>query len=94
MKQVMLAALLVAGCAPEPAPPVSPDLPYVRDYRAKGDQCFLVGESTDTVEYLDHTADLVACPSDYEGLGVFMTETGAQQVAVLGSYTLFSVSTE
>ena len=93
MKRFLLTGLVVAGCAQTP-PPVNPDLPYVRDYRAKGDQCFLVGESADTVEYLDHTSDLVACPSDYEGLGVFMTETGAEQVAVVGQYTLFTVSRE
>lgn len=95
MKKAFLIPIIAAACAePAPPPPPEPDLPYVRAYRAEGDQCFLVGESADTVEYLDHTADLVACPSDYEGLGVFVTETGAEQVTVLGSFTLFSVSTE
>ncbi len=94
MRYFLVMGMALAACTPEPAPVTSPDLPYVRDYRAKGDQCFLVGESDATAEYLDHTADLVACPSDYEGLGVFVTETGATQVAIVGQYSLFSVSRE
>lgn len=86
-----LAGLTMAACTPASAPVLEPDLPYVRDYRAKGDQCFLVGESAQTAEYLDHTADLVACPSDYEGLGVFVIDTDATQLAVIGDHTLFSV---
>ena len=90
MKRILVAGMVLAGCA-QPEPITGPDLPYVRDYRAKGDACFLVGESPDTAEYLDHTADLVACPTDYEGIGVFVTETGGEEVATVGQYTLFSV---
>ena len=63
-------------------------------YRADGDQCRRVGESAETVDYLDHTADLVACPEDYEGLGVFITETGGTEVARIDGWVLFSVSRE
>ena len=94
MRYALIAATLLAACAPKPGHTAGPDLPFVREYRADGDPCFLVGESDDTVEYLDHTADLVACPSDYEGLGVFVTEIGAVQIKQLGSFTLFSVSRE
>ena len=45
-------------------------LPLFGDgYRADGDQCRRVGESAETVEYLDHTADLVACPEDWAEAG-------------------------
>ena len=87
---------LLAAC--ETAPPYTPpatDLPlFGGGYRADGDQCRRVGESAETVEYLDHTADLVACPEDYEGLGVFVTETGGVEVARVDGWVLFSVSTE
>lgn len=84
-----LAPLFVlAACAmPEP----EPDLPLLGGYRAEADQCQRVGESPVTVQYLDHTADLVACPVDYEGVGVFVTETGATSVGRLGRWGLFSV---
>lgn len=84
----------VSACAPEPAkrPDPEADLRFVRPYRADVDECKLVGESPATAEYLDDAADLVACPSDYEGLGVFVTETGGREVATFGNYTLFSVT--
>ncbi|MCK8483508.1 hypothetical protein MUY21_05610 [Aliiroseovarius sp. S2029] len=70
-------------------------LPLFGDgYRADGDQCRRVGESAATVEYLDHTADLVACPEDYEGLGVFQADTGGVEVARIEGWVLFSVSRE
>lgn len=90
MKRILIAGVILAGCA-QPEPITGPDLPYVRDYRAKGDACFLVGESPDTVEYLDDAADLVACPTDYEGRGVFVVDTGAVEVDTVGAYTLYSV---
>ncbi|MEO3413854.1 hypothetical protein AAFO92_04245 [Roseovarius sp. CAU 1744] len=90
MRKLMFSgALLVAACAPEPRPEA--DLPFVRGYRAPADQCQLVGESAATVNYLDDAADLVGCPEDYEGVGVFVTETGAQEVARVQGYILFSV---
>lgn len=95
MKRLVLPALLLAACTPEPTPMPDPtDLPLVRPYRAEGDQCMLVGESAYTVDFLDHTADLVGCPEDYEGLGVFVTETGGVEVARHQGYVLYSVSRE
>ncbi|MCK8465330.1 hypothetical protein MUY35_15835 [Aliiroseovarius sp. S1339] len=70
------------------------DLPLMGGYRDVADQCQRVGESAATVEYLDHTADLVACPAEYEGLGVFTHETGGVEVARIDGWVLFSVSTE
>ena len=89
MKRILLLGGALAACTPAPAP--DPELPFVRPYRAEGDQCMLVGESDLTVDFLDDAADLVACPADYEGLGVFVTETRARKVATYGSYLLFSV---
>lgn len=96
MRPALLLLPLLAACSaappPEaPPPPNDSDLPFVRPYRAEGDACMLVGESPVTVEYLDHTADLVACPINYEGLGVFVTETGGQLMASHAGYHLFSV---
>ena len=81
--------LALAACAP-PAPE-PPDLPLLGGYRDAADICQRVGESPETVQYLDHTADLVACPVDYEGVGVFVAETGATSVGRLGNWGLFSV---
>lgn len=92
----LIALGLLAACETKTvySPPAT-DLPLFGDgYRADGDQCRRVGESAATVEYLDHTADLVACPEDYEGLGVFMTETGGTEVARIDGWVLFSVSRE
>ncbi|WP_246035943.1 hypothetical protein [Aliishimia ponticola] len=60
-------------------------------YRFKGDVCMRVGEDDSTNQYLDDAADLVACPEDTENLGVFVTDTGAQEVARRDGYVLYSV---
>lgn len=83
----MILAIPLAACAtPPPA-----DLPLIRGYRAAADQCKLVGESAYTNQYLDHTADLVACPVGYEGTGVFVTETRALFLERRQDLDLFSV---
>lgn len=48
-------------------------------------------ENEFTNQFLDDSADLVGCPADYEGIGVFQTETGAVQVGQAQGYVLFSV---
>ncbi len=96
MRYAILLLTGVAACTTEPTAPTTPpatDLPLIRGYRAPADQCQLVGESAQTVDYLDHTSDLVACPTDYEGLGVFVIETGAVPIEDIGQYTLYSVPT-
>ncbi|WP_095595726.1 hypothetical protein [Actibacterium pelagium] len=85
----MILAIPLAACT-APAPT---ELPLIRGYRAPADQCQLVGENAFTNQYLDHTADLVACPVGYEGTGVFVTETGAVFLETLTGYDLFSVPT-
>ena len=84
MKQFAPLAMIGLLAACETATPYTPpatDLPLLGGYRDTADQCQKVGESAATVEYLDHTADLVACPADYEGLGVFQVDTGGVEVA-------------
>ena len=93
---VLPAVLVAAACDPVPEPAPLPDttLPFFGDgYRAEGDQCRRLGESAETVEFLDHTADLVGCPEDMENLGVFVTETGAREVFRQDGYVIYSVPT-
>ena len=86
----LLGPLLVLGCA-MPAPVPVNDLVFLGGYRDPADQCERVGESPSTSEFLDDAADLVACPDDYEGIGVFQTDTGAIEVGAVSGYRLFSV---
>lgn len=91
---VALAGLL-AGCEvtkPTTTPTTNvTDLPLMGGYRTPADECEKLGENELTINYLDHTADLVACPTDYEGLGVFQTDTGGVEVARIDGWVLFSV---
>lgn len=66
-------------------------LPLMGGYRDPADQCVRVGENEFTNQFLDDAADLVGCPVDYEGTGVFVTETGAVLVAKAYGYELYSV---
>ncbi len=66
-------------------------LPLGAGYRDPADQCVRVGENDFTNQFLGDASDLVGCPVDYEGTGVFMTETGAVLVAVADGYELYSV---
>jgi hypothetical protein len=50
-----------------------------------------VGEDAYTNQFLDDAADLVGCPVGMENMGVFVTETGAREVATAAGYVLFSV---
>jgi hypothetical protein len=93
----VLAALpLLAACASEPAPPPPAEttLPFFGDgYRFEGDACRRLGESPLTQDYLDHTADLIGCPEDLENLGVFVTDSGAREMARTQGYVILSVPT-
>ncbi len=87
----LAACAVVCACAPAPEP-VSNSLPFFGDgYRFKGDACRRLGEDDFTGEFLDDAADLVACPQDLENLGVFVIDTGAQEVARRDGFVLFSV---
>lgn len=87
---LLLLLLAVTACAPPP--PAEPaTIPLLGGYRDPAGLCRLAGESEATGPYLDDAADLVACPEEAENLGVFVTETGAVEVARLGGYVLYSV---
>lgn len=87
----LIAAALVAACAPEPVSTPG-TLPFFGDgYRFKGDACRRLGESPETAEFLDDSADLVGCPEDLENLGVFVIDFNAQEVARRDGYVIYSV---
>lgn len=82
----------LAACSPTPTPMPETTLPFFGDgYRASGDQCRRLGESAETINYLDHTADLVGCPADMENLGVFVTQTDAIEVFRQDSFVIYTV---
>ena len=68
-----------------------PDLYFVRGYRSETDPCKLTGETEFTNQFLDDAADLVTCPTGYEGAAEFVANTGAMIVTQTQSYTLYSV---
>ena len=89
---LLLPLLALAACAPAPAPTPEPvTLLLLGGYRDPADACRRAGESEATADYLDDQADLVACPENAENLGVFVTDTGAVEVARLEGYILYSV---
>ncbi|THD81603.1 hypothetical protein E7811_16510 [Aliigemmobacter aestuarii] len=77
--------------APAPTDAGPESLPLMGGYRAEADPCRRVGEDAFTNQFLDDSADLVACPAGMENMGVFVTETGAVQVAEAAGFVLFSV---
>lgn len=82
--------LLLAACTTAVPPDTS--LPFFGDgYRTSGDACRLLGEALVTQDYLDHTADLVACPADMDGLVSFVRETGAREIFRREGYIAYSV---
>lgn len=88
-----LAALVACTPIPEDGSALTPQdsLPLLGGYRDPADPCQRVGENAVTNPFLDDSADLVACPAGMENIGVFVTETGAVQVADTGAHVLFSV---
>lgn len=88
--------VLGAACTPQPEPMVlrETSLPFFGDgYPAAGDPCRKLGESSETVNYLDHTADLVGCPETMNGLAAFAAETGANEVFRQDGYVVYSIPT-
>jgi hypothetical protein len=87
---VAAAWVLVAGCEHFAVEEEEPLL-LLGGFRDPADQCRIVGETAFTNQFLDHTSTLVGCPEDYEGTGVFVTETGAVRVGETQGYELFTV---
>ncbi len=77
-----------AGAAPAAT---NDDLMLVRGYRSEDDWCQLTGETAFTVEYLDHTADLVSCPTGSGAAQSLVDMYNAGQVAETGGYTVYSI---
>ena len=89
---LLATALILSACDTATPDLATSTLPFFGDgYRAEGDQCRRIGEDAFTNQFLDDSADLVGCPAGYEGLGVFITETGAVQVAEQDGYILYSI---
>ena len=90
MRRVLF-ALPLAALACTPTTTTNVELPLLGGYRDTADQCQRVGENDFTNQYLGDATDLVACPKDYEGTGVFVTETGATKVNTVGDWELYTV---
>lgn len=59
-------------------------------YPQAGDLCFRAGETAVTADYLDHTADLIACPPDtYPDSAAF--EAGGTRLTEIDGWQLFSI---
>ncbi len=76
------------GAAPAPT---NDDLLLVRGYRSEDDWCQLTGETAFTVEFLDHTADLVSCPTGSDAAQSLLDMYEARQMAETGGYTVYSI---
>ncbi len=77
---------------PAAAPaPTNDDLRLVGGYRSEDDWCQLTGETAFTVDFLDHTADLVSCPTGSDAAQSLVDMYEAQQMAETGGYTVYSI---
>ncbi len=76
------------GAAP---PPTNGDLSLVGGYRSQDDWCQLTGETAFTVNFLDHTADLVSCPTGSAAAQSLVETLDARQVAKTGGYTVYTI---
>lgn len=105
MKKLVLLGALVAlsscdethtagqesGAAPVPT---NDDLRLVGGYRSEDDWCQLTGETAFTGNFLDHTADLVSCPTGSNAAQSLVDMYDAQQVAETGGYTVYTIPRE
>jgi len=77
-----------------PPPPTNDNLDLVSGYRSADDWCETAGETPFTAEFLDHTADLVACPTGSDAAQTLVASYGAREMAETGGYTVYSVPRE
>lgn len=97
-------ALMLAACeeAPQSDPaetgaapaPTNDNLRLVGGYRSEDDDCQLTGETAFTVNFLDHTADLVSCPTGSDAAQSLVDMYPARQVAETGGYTVYTIPRE
>lgn len=88
--------LCLIACAADPSPVQQPEtsLPFFgAGYPVDGDPCRRLGESPETINYLDDAADLVGCPADMKDLDAFVMQTGAREVFQQDGYIAFSIPT-
>ncbi|MGI9370120.1 MAG: hypothetical protein ACR2O2_14905 [Ruegeria sp.] len=98
---LVLLAMSLAACQETPqndapdqgaAPaPTNDNLLLVRGYRSQDDWCQLTGETDFTGNFLDHTADLVSCPTGSTAQQSLVDMYNAQQMAETGGYTVYSI---
>ncbi len=103
MKKMLLlgTALMLAACedARESDPhetgaapaPTNDNLPLTRGYRSEDDWCQFTGESAFTVNFLDHTADLVSCPTGSSAEQSLVEMYNAEKMAETGGYSVYSI---
>ncbi|WP_298855239.1 hypothetical protein [uncultured Ruegeria sp.] len=82
---------LETGAAPAPT---NDELRLVGGYRSEEDWCQLTGETAFTGNFLDHTADLVSCPSGSAAAQSLVEDLSAVQVAETGGYTVYTIQRE
>ena len=88
--------LAINACGPQDGGVVASgevdhDLYFVRGYRSDSDPCKLTGETGFTNQFLDDAADLVSCPTGYEGGKELVRTKHATVVAQKNGYTLYTV---
>ena len=93
---LVLILLLTNACGPRVESSVAPrqvseNLYFVRGYSSESDPCKLTGETGFTNQFLDDSADLVSCPTGYEGGAELAKTRHASIVAEIEGYTLYSV---
>lgn len=89
----LLIALCLAlpACATAYSPPEDSGLVAVRPYPGANDVCQVIGENDLSIEYLDHTALLIGCPTMETGAIADRIAEGGRSMAVVGRWTLISI---
>jgi hypothetical protein len=92
---LLLAATTLTACntAQTPATEMpATTLPIFGDgYPNPGDTCRRVGESAETNNFLDDSADLIGCPEDWSERENFAQGLGAREVLRQDGWVLYSV---